>query len=110
MPETQCPECAKLRAELVAATERGDAAFHFNENQAVLVGKLRTTIEEQRAQFDSAWKELLHERDALRASVDAFQEQADRRRIGWWRAWLPWLTAAALFGAAGLWWWIIRHG
>jgi hypothetical protein len=79
MPENQCPQCAKLRAELA----------------------------EQLAQFDGSWRELLAERDALRASVDAFQEEADRR--GGWRAWLPWLIAAALFGV-GLWLWVMPRG
>ncbi len=38
----------QLRAELKAATERGDAAFHFNENQSVLVGQLRADLTKAR--------------------------------------------------------------
>ena len=77
MTDTPCPECCVLRARLAR----------------------------QESSFYESWKELLAERDALSASVEAFQQAGHRR--GGWRGWLPWLIAAALFGA-GLWWWLRR--
>ena len=78
-------------------------------NQCAECVVLRALLADQKALFDVSWKELLAERDALSSSIEAFQQQADRRRRGGWRAWLPWLIAAALFGA-GLWCGIIWRG